>query len=78
MKPATQLLYVEEEDLFRAAEAIVDAALIYRSEQGFKNCSDIDKIRLVDAVFNDPLITEQLFRSGDIPQLADVVQLDKL
>ena len=71
-------MYVEEEDLYRAAEAIVDAALVYKEELGGKTTSEKNRKDLVDAVFNDPLITEKLFRSGDIAQLADVVQLDKL
>lgn len=85
-KPATELLFIEEEELTRAAEALVDTSLICREVQINESekkvvrkgiCLTKNKV-FVDKVFFDNKLTDKLYRSGDIPKLANVVNLDKL
>lgn len=85
-KPATELLFIEEEELVRAAEALVDTSLICRevkineSEKKVsrKGISLANNRVFVDTLFYESKLVDKLFRSGDIPKLANVVNLDKL
>jgi len=60
--------YVDESELIKAAQAVVDAALLYKESrpelQMREAVNDYDRDALVDAVFEDPSLTAYLFQAG--------------
>jgi len=77
-KPATELCYAEEKDLVEITRGILSLTLLCRGKGSHDAISKIDRIRHVDAVFDDPFLLDQLFRAGSIPELAEHVLLDRL
>ncbi len=77
-KPVTQLCYAEEEDLLALAQALLESAVIFRGSESHQNLSKVDRIRHIDAIFDDRFLLDQLYRAGNIPHLADHVELDRL
>ena len=53
--------HFDNEDLWCAAEAVVDAASWSRIAHGIAPWSDEEKAELVAAVYQEPILTSQLF-----------------
>jgi len=77
-KPVTQLFYVEEEDLLIVAQSLLESSLIFRGQRSHENLSKVDRIRHIDSIFDDPFLLEHLYRGGNMPDLAENVELDRL
>ena len=78
VKPATELIYAEETDLEHLTRSLLQTTVIYRGSDAREALSKVDRIRRIDAIFDDPYLIDQLFRSGSIPELAEHVYLDRL
>ena len=57
--------YGAADELQRAAEAVVDAALLRRYLETSKKVSDELREALIEAVLQDPTVVESLFRSEE-------------
>lgn len=60
----TRLEYTSEEDLRKAAEAVVDAAVCCYEEKEIGRLYASDRNMLIDIVLRDPEVTGKLFRGG--------------
>ena len=61
-----ELRHASPEDLHKAAEAVVDAAICCRQVRGKGAISEKARRLLIEAVFRDPELTVHLFDSSPI------------
>ena len=64
MEKVYSFKYVDEQDLFEAANAVVEAALLCSEAKKEERLIQTNKDALVDAVFNDPSLAAYLFQAG--------------
>ena len=66
MDSLQELYCPSEEDLWRAAEAVVEAAVVRMQLRSGKQVSASHREALIDAVYRDPSMTGFLFEDGSL------------